>query len=320
MTKLALLASLLAACGGTPGEGDVDAGAPDATPVTIDETAPLVTGLFEPNGIAADDRAVYWVEHATIDGGGAIRRYDLVTGVVDDLADAGDTAQLELTADHVYWVDQRTGAVSRVGKDGGAVEILATEGAQSVYDVAADDERIYWVTPSLVHSARHDGTDVRDLAASSNITTDVFVADSRVLWVASNGTWAVDKDGGTRVEIAGTTTGNVISGGDHVFVSDRDANQVIQDALDGTGPTPIATGVRPGRLAFADGQLYWANISNTTGAGPGGLWTMSSGAPPELIAPVNGGAVGVAVTAAGVFFSEMALGEGPAGAIWAAPR
>jgi len=306
---------VLVACGET---APLDA-VPDAsTGFHVDEPTSLVTGLDKPNGIAVDEEAVYWVDGD--EGAMSIRRHDLATGEDTLLGTTTFTAQITVSGDHVYWADATANTVHRVPRRGGAPEQLLSD-PDSVNDVAIDGTRMYWVDDVAVWSARTDGTDRDQIAEVTVAATDVFVDEEQVVWVSPDGVKAVAKTGGEVIRIA-DEAGNAIRGGGHVYWTSRTEWHLTEADSAGANPAAIQEGVTPGRVAFADGELYWALLGQEPDAfgGPGGVWKRGDGGAAVEVVSVSRGAVGIAVRDDLIFYTEMAIGSPGEGAIWVAPR
>jgi hypothetical protein len=311
MRYLPSLALLLAACG-SGSSATPDAGPPDAAPFSVDQPTQLASGLTNPNALAFDGSALYFAANGTTHL--EIDRLDLPSLTVTPLAQGGTGAQLAVDGTYVYWVESTAPAIHRVPEAGGTDETIV-DAADGTIDVDVRDGRIYWVDGTTAHSALPDGTDVRDLGPSGTTQVpDVYVDADRLYWVGG-GLWAVDRDGGTPVELAALSSGDAVTGGGHVFVTQHSAPLLKQLDLDGGNPLDISTAGSTSRAAFADGTVYFTVLAPDV---HGGLWSVTpGGTPAQVHASPNG--VGVATTPDVVFYSAWGAGGGD-GAIWAVPR
>lgn len=311
------LCLLLAACGSS--KEYADAGAADGAPspdgaggFTVDHPTELVTGRHSPDGLALDGDALFWYENAA--GGGAIERMDLDTRTITELATGvGSSAQITLFDGKVYWVDRDTNEASMVAEGGGLAFLTLDEPAEGMRDLASDGARLYWVTSGHVRSAGPENSDVQTFGAwpGTEPPADVYVDADRVLWVAAGELWAADKTGGAAAKLADVGDGDVVTGGGHVFVTDRGGGPLLQLDLDGSNPTPLAQGTRSARAGFDGDTLTWTNAADPADATTGSVTTLA-----RTIATTDQPASGIAIGGSVVFYSELAEGGG----VWAAPR
>ena len=116
-------------------------------PKTGGAIAVLASGQRGAQGIAVDDRDVYW---ASEPGAGAINKVGIHGGAVTTLATCPHKpASIALDAAGVYWTDftigDHAGDLYRVSKDGGSVTILASGNPPyQRHALAADDSGVYW--------------------------------------------------------------------------------------------------------------------------------------------------------------------------------
>jgi len=110
--------------------------------VGVGSPTPLVQGLTSPRSVVVDDDYAYF---ATGQWGvdEAVRRVPRGGGAAELLTDTGGAYVIALDATHVYAAANHDGVIFRIPKDGGTPEVLAT-GQPFPFDIAVDDEAVYW--------------------------------------------------------------------------------------------------------------------------------------------------------------------------------
>jgi len=102
----------------------------------------LAQGEGAPQGIAADDEAVYWANNQS----GEIRKFTHVGGVVTTLA-AGEFTPTVLAIDGTNVYFSALGGLRKVAKSGGTAVTLA---ASQAFDIKVDQTSVYWTDGSAV--------------------------------------------------------------------------------------------------------------------------------------------------------------------------
>jgi hypothetical protein len=159
--------------------------------------APGPPGSMEVDGIAVDNRYVYWEDL----GQRTVNRMALGGGEVLVLADSatGLTGALAADGQSVYWAemdassDPETGRVHAVSRDGGTSRLLATQGTTPL-SMAVDGTHLYWTSNQLygppgsfqgsgkMTRVRLDGSEPPEVIAAGINPFGIAVDDQRLYW------------------------------------------------------------------------------------------------------------------------------------------
>jgi len=99
----------------------------------------VASGQSTPKGIVVDQAVLYWVNAGTqkaVMKSGAVLALDAASGPI------------ALDAGYVYWTNDAAGAIKRVPREGGAIEVVATGGPYS--SIAVDSQVVYFGASSVV--------------------------------------------------------------------------------------------------------------------------------------------------------------------------
>jgi virginiamycin B lyase len=245
----------------------------------------LVSGGFNPCGVAVDGAHVYWgnigagtIGRASLDGSGANQSF--VGGQVGPCGVAVDGA-------HVYWADTNGAAIGRANLDGsGASEIVA--GIDAPCGVAVDGAHVYWgsVAAGTIGRANLDGSRANPgFIGGATGPCGVAVDGAHVYWsnglAGTIGRANLDGTGVNQSLISGGFNScGVALDGAHVYWTNADAGTIGRANLDGTG-------VNQSLIGGATMPCGVAVDADPTGGGqdPGGGGGVITNPPP----PIAGG-------------------------------
>jgi hypothetical protein len=324
--RLRTLAPLLlfAACGDNATADDVVDAAPpaDARPFPVDQPTRLGPAIDHgANGIALDGDHVFWsASDPEAQSVGVIERHDLGSDANRTIAHTESIHQIAVLDGRVYWATGLPGGgIASVDEDGGTPAQVAVDGTAD--DVAVDPAHhaIYWVTEAQAMRADADGSHAAPIATWGGAPpSDVYVdtIGERLLWVTGTALWACPLAGGDAGKLADVPAGDVVRGGDHLFVTNHPGGALRQLDADGGHPIDVPFTEQQGRLAFDHDTLYFAAF-HPVSSGDGSIERFHVGdAAPQSIVTVPGDAVDIALTDDVVFYTVL---DGEAG-LWAAPR
>jgi hypothetical protein len=112
------------------------------TPRSLGDDDWVVDGSF---GLAVDERFVYWSNHEE----GRLRRVPRRGGRTTELARTGSPDLLVVDGGFVYFTDndvrKQAGAIRRVPREGGAVELVVARRRRTIEDFLVDGGTVYWL-------------------------------------------------------------------------------------------------------------------------------------------------------------------------------
>jgi hypothetical protein len=178
------------------------------------EVSNLATTDGSVHDVSFDADYVYWIDMASL----ALYRVATSGGAAQDLNPSGapfNSPWAGVVAGDGYFFTQNgsPGAIRRVPTTGGNMEIFAN-GQHESADIAADAERVYWVTgmtisPATVMSAPIGGGAPEQLAATDGNPLRIALNSTHVFWIE----WASGTTGNlNRVSKAGGATELIASG------------------------------------------------------------------------------------------------------------
>ena len=191
----------------------------------------LISGGFNPCGVAVDGAHVYWgnigagtIGRANLDGSGANQSF-----IGDQVGPCG----VAVDGAHVYWADTNGTAIGRANLDGGGVTPGFIDDIDAPCGVAVDGSHLHWgtVAAGTIGRANLDGSGVNQS----------FIG-------AATGACGVAVDAA------------------HVYWSNGGAGTIGRADLDGTGVNQgfIAGAPRPCGVALDGAHLYWTNADDGT--------------------------------------------------------
>jgi hypothetical protein len=160
------------------------------------------------------------------------------------------------------------GQLVRIDKTSGGVTILVAKGGTTAWELAADAERVFWLSPTeaRVQRVARTGGPMLLIAkdqppSASDEPSGIAVSEGFVYWAAF-GTWRRAAVGSSEAESdfeAGTSPASIASGGKEggVFLTDRDGWVYGKDTP--STLTALATGGKPGALAVDSTHVYWVD-------------------------------------------------------------
>lgn len=324
------------ACGGSEEMG-VDAASRPFVPTDV---RVIAAGENHPNGIVADEHAVYFISDVKQTMGNSpnvIRRVDLVTLEVTTLvADIDDAIRLYGDDDNLYFATAHPRSrIVRVSKSDGTVRELATNQQLDASRLAVADEALYWVNArganTTLRTVNKDGSGLRDVGSVSGLRLIDLEADSNQIYAMSDrAVVAIDVTTGAHAELATVprgTSNNLASDANNLYWSDRTDDTIKRLPKTGGSPTTIASNQPvPSRIAIAaDGTVVWA-CHGASGPGTttlGAVMKLVPGAAsPEVIASGLDHAIEPSLLPQAVIWTVYGpLGEAPTGgSVMAAPR
>jgi hypothetical protein len=260
----------LAACGGLIGHRDVGDAPPNPTPdaaTTIPDVAvaaPDTGHVVDDVGVLADDGTA-----DVADGCGSTHKDCLggacVNGQCQPVTLATGPAfttlcHLALDAASVYCAGYDSGTISKVGKSGGALVVLATK--QNFPEaIAVRAGEVYWTelqSNDLGHTGATGGA-VEHFRQLSNTHAFVFVG-STIYASSSTGILTVPLDGAQTTvwfpDAAGAQ--DITTDGANVFWLEFGPGKVMQRALAGGDAITVAKGaLGPTEVRTYGGDVYW---------------------------------------------------------------
>jgi virginiamycin B lyase len=248
----------------------------------------LISGGFNPCGVAVDGAHVYWgnigagtIGRANLDGSGANQSF--IGGPVGPCGVAVDGA-------HVYWADTNGTAIGRANLDGSGVNPGFIDNIDAPCGVTVDGAHVYWgtVAAGTIGRANLDGSGVNQgFIGGATGACGVAVDAAHVYWsnggAGTIGRGNLDGTGVNQGFIAGAPRPcGVALDGAHLFWTNADDGTIGRANLDGTG-------VNQGFIGGATMPCGVAVDADPTGGveDPGGGGGVITNPPP----PVGGGGV-----------------------------
>jgi virginiamycin B lyase len=201
----------------------------------------LVSGGFNPCGVAVDGANIYWgnigagtIGRANLDGTGADQSF--IGGAVGPCGVAVDGA-------HVYWADANGATIGRANLDGSGANTEFIGGTNTPCGIAVDGSHVYWgsTSESTIGRANLDGSGADEgFITEAGAPCGVAVDGAHVYWPdRANGTIGRANLDGTEVNesfIGGAMIpcGVVVDGG-HVYWGNSGNGTIGRANLDGTG-------------------------------------------------------------------------------------
>jgi hypothetical protein len=228
----------------------------------------IVDSVSIPRLVVADEHGVFFTRFNA--GASA---FELRSGSGAVLA-GGWIRSVAVDAQNVYWTD--AGSIMKKPRKGGPATTVG-KGQYSVVrwgewdwtgfnPMAVDGDGIYWVTPNgksercLVMKTLLSGGESTVLALAAPIY-GLSATDDDVYWTRDGGVDRVPKSGGVPTVVWEGDAGGIVTRGDAVYWTSRDAILGVRTKND--SPTVIASGQdQPGAITIAGDHLYWANRSS----------------------------------------------------------
>ncbi|MEJ7728967.1 MAG: hypothetical protein WKG00_07120 [Polyangiaceae bacterium] len=165
------------------------------------------------------------------------------------------------------------GQLVRIDKSRGGVTILVPKGDTTAWELAADAESIFWLSPTearVQRVARTGGPTqliaIDQAPSDSAEPSGITVADGFVYWAAF-GVWRRAAVGSSEAESdfqTGSSPASIAAGGtdDGFFLTDRDGWVYRKDTP--SSVTTLARGGKPGALAVDSTHVYWVDAADAT--------------------------------------------------------
>ncbi len=291
----------------------------------------IATALNDPRGLATDESHVYWTT-----GDGEVQRAPKAGGVVETLAENQDSpGALAVDATTIYWVNDETGRVMRLPKDGQGKpkSILKSPGLAGL---TVDADGLYLsrkLKKGEIRRADKDGGGASTVASKQAQPSRICVLGDRVIWAGQIEEGDDEDEDGTPDGEQGKAGGYVRSaaraGGDVTTLAHGEGQisdlvmagetTVWSDAkshslralLPGAGePITLVEEQDVRGLAAAGGDVFWTSSGGTLKR------ISASGGAPRVIAVDIPGAGAAAVDGTHVYFTR----SGPAGIIYRVAR
>lgn len=189
-------------------------------------------------------------------------------------------SNVALDSTHLYWTNQQPGgAVSRVPRSGGPVEVVA-QLSLAPGGIAVDDTAVFWSEFAsagsvwrLDKSSIGDTTAAVELASGQGTSTALALDGNRVYWTTPGTIRRTFKTGGSVETIASgqETPGGLVAQLGLAFWTNVMGGTVVGlDTNSDGGVHVFATGQGfPAGLTADLGNLYWANnVADTDGGSP----------------------------------------------------
>lgn len=181
-------------------------------------------GLSHVSGMAVDGKFAYAIIGGTIadrnEGTSGLRKIDLESGVVTVMEQGeripqSDQGGIAVDDKYVYW---NAGGIVRMVKDGGPLEMVASESVGIGIDMAMDDEKIYWANhgyytsgkppePKPIYAVAKAGGTPQKFADGQMVPHNVIVDEKFVYWLTLTSIVRQAKSGGAS-EIVYETSGS----------------------------------------------------------------------------------------------------------------
>lgn len=321
-----LLVLSVVACGPTDHDGDLGAARSAGADGVVRPPRKLAK-LSTQEGtvaIAVDDTHAYVTTRR--DDSGSIVKVPLAGGAYEVLA-AMQPAPFAIAVDDsgVYFTVRDTGRVHRVGKNGGAVSVVAEqhERANGAEAIALDATHVYWSAVGGIFRATKSGVaQSAELLAEDNEGADALAVDGgEAFWIArgtagnsDGGLYKVAVTGGEKIALGMgdifrlTSEFSIAAKGGFVFVPDTARGRVYR-VHHSTGELGLVAEGQdvPIALAADERRVYWS-----TGGAAGARSEYRS----LSAAPINGGSVerlvstreanvfAIATNGRGVYFTD----------------
>lgn len=205
----------------------------------------VVSAVDDPRGIATDEVFVYWVT-----GGGLIQRSPKSGGPIFTLAEGqGSPGAIAVDATNVYWIDDETGNVVRMAKDGSgkSKSLLKSPGLMGL---ALDSNGLYLsrkVKKGTIQRIGKDGAGAMNIAKNQPSPTHIAVFGNQLMWAGQ----AEDDDDSNENDVPDGDEG--MTGG-YVHCAPTEGGDLVQLSI---GEGQIVGLVAAGTTAvWADGQSY----------------------------------------------------------------
>ncbi|MFO0588208.1 MAG: hypothetical protein U0441_11740 [Polyangiaceae bacterium] len=286
----------------------------------------VATGIDDPRGIAVDGAFVYWTT-----GSGLVQRASKEGGaLLPDLATGQDApGAIALDEQDVYWINEATGRVMRIDKEGSKSKLLLT--SPGLLGLAIDSQGLYLsrkLKKGTIQRVGKDGAGSFTIAEGQPAPSFIALIGDQVMWTGQS---EADDDGdadgkpdgaegrtggyvhcaptngGTQVVLAsgeGQIVGLVSAEGTAVW-ADVQNRRLRAQSMDAPKPSTLVDNqdVR-GLVAYGD-EVYW------TTAGGSVKRVSVNGGSPQVLAIEMEGVGAAAVDESYVYFTK----KGSPGAI-----
>lgn len=291
----------------------------------------VASSVDDPRGLAVDESHVYWTT-----GGGDVQRVPKSGGAVETLAEHQDTpGALAVDATHLYWVNDATGRVMRLSKDGGGKpkSILTSPGLAGL---TIDADGLYLsrkLKKGEIRRVDKDGGGSSTIAAGQSRPSRICVLGDRVIWAGEIEGADDENDDGMpdgQQGMAGSYVRSAARAGGDVTTLVVGEGQIVDLVVAGETPVwadakslrlrallpgaaeaiTLAEGQDVRGLATAGGDVFWTSSGGTVKQVPAG------GGASRVVAVDIPGAGAAAVDGAYVYFAR----SGPSGSVYRVAR
>jgi hypothetical protein len=254
---------------------------------------------LNPSSLDVSTSDVYWTnggDPANAGQGGAVMRVAKAGGSPTSLVPSQANASgIHVDATHIYWITPS--AIHRVPLGGGPPTMLAA--ATSPGGLELHDNSVYWYESSAVRKVpRAGGTPVTLMTGTTSGQCDIVVDDNRIYWAASSTIRMVPFVGGSATNIVSgqsNSCGLALTSSNLVWTNLANGGAVMKAALDGSGPTAIASGRMGPQSVIVDGSdVYWTENGVVGGAASALVRAPLSGGTPQILASWPRATVGMA--------------------------
>lgn len=228
----------------------------------------LVAADVNANEVEVDAEGIVWLDPAV-----GILQLDVGGGSPQLLADVPGAELVRRDGTHAYWLDRAAETVMRVSRAGGTPEVAASDDSLAgVNDLALDPSHVYWVAAGDLHRVGKTGGAVEIVAGSGSSTAagrDLHVEGGWAVWHAGGcvrkASTSGDQGPSCFVDLGTDTIVDLAFDGDVVYWAVR-YETIPQPVLwkQGTDGQPEALAFNtdgvvfaPTDLALAPGHLYW---------------------------------------------------------------